>query len=70
MVPGDMVRFAKFEEIIDINGDWTSTPKEHVGLLINYDKLMKTASVLYANEVINVRAQLVEKAGRREFGKV
>lgn len=67
MSPGDMVRFAKFHEIIDINGDWADVPRRHMGLLIRYDKLMKVALVLHASEVVTVRAQLVEKAGRRDF---
>lgn len=66
MIPGTMVRFARWEEIVDIN-DWSTTPKRHLGLLIEYDKLMKQASVLYEDDVLIIRAQLVEKAGRRDF---
>ena len=67
MSPGDIVRFAKFDEIININGDWTDTPKKHLGLLIDYDKLMKVAVVLHHSGIWDGRAQLVEKAGRRDF---
>ena len=36
MRPGNMVRFAKWDEIIDIN-DWSTTPKKNIGLLPNFD---------------------------------
>lgn len=65
MRPGDMVRFAKWEDIIDIN-DWSTTPKNSVGLLIEYNSLMKQAVVLYRDQILHVRAQLVEKAGRKD----
>lgn len=55
-----MVRFAKWEDIVDVN-DWSTTPKNHQGLLIKYDKLMKVADVLHGGEVMQIRAQLVEK---------
>ena len=60
-----MVRFAKWAEITDIN-DWTTTPKKNIGLLIKYDSLMKLAVVLHEDEILHVRAQLVEKAGRKD----
>ena len=60
-----MVRFAKWAEITDIN-DWTTTPKKNIGLLIKYDSLMKLAVVLHEDEIFHVRAQLVEKAGRKD----
>ncbi len=68
MTSGDIVRFAKWEDIIDIN-DWSTTPKSRIGLLINYDCLNKMAVVLYENETLNVRGQLVEKAGKKDFEK-
>ena len=60
-----MVRFAKWEDIVDIN-DWSTTPKNHVGILISYDNLHKAARVLYECEILMIRAQLVEKAGRKD----
>lgn len=70
MKVGDMVRFAMWNEIVDVNGDWANVLKSHIGLLIDYDKLMKTATVLYKNEVLDTRAQLVEKAGKRDFENI
>lgn len=63
---GDMVRFALWEDLEDIN-DWSTTPKSRIGLLVKYDSLMKTASVLHNNEVVKVRSQLVEKAGKKDI---
>lgn len=66
MKSGDLVRFAEWKDIVDIN-DWSSTPKNHIGLLIHYDWLMKRAYVLYGDRLLEVRAQLVEKAGKKDF---
>jgi len=68
MKAGDIVRFAKWADIIDIN-DWATTPKSRIGLLINYDCLNKMAVVLYEDETLDVRGQLVEKAGKKDFEK-
>jgi len=65
MKVGDVVRFAAWKEIKDIN-DWSSTPKNRIGLLVKYDSLMKTATVLHNDELIDMRAQLVEKAGKKD----
>ena len=65
MKPGNMVRFAKWDEIIDIN-DWSTTPKKNIGLLVEYDRLMRIATILYEGELQAHRAQLVEKAGKRD----
>ena len=63
-----MVRFAKWDDIVDID-DWSTTPKKHVGILVEYDSLMKIAKLLYEGELQSHRAQLVEKAGRKDFEK-
>ena len=65
MKVGDMVRFAKWEDILDIN-DWSSTPKKNIGILIKQDTLMKTNLVLCMGELYKVRSQLVEKAGQKD----
>ena len=65
MKPGNMVRFAKWDEIIDVN-DWSTTPKKNIGLLVEYDRLMRIATILYEGELQAHRAQLVEKAGKRD----
>jgi|TARA_R110001583_G_scaffold27855_3_gene99200 hypothetical protein len=65
---GDIVRFAKWTDIVDIN-DWSTTPKSRVGLLVEYDSLNKSATILYRGQPIHIRAQLVEKAGKKDFEK-
>ena len=54
MKPGDMVRF-KYNEGYE------------VGLLIDYEKLMKTATILFESKVLRIRGSEVEKAGRKDF---
>ena len=60
-----MVRFAKWGEF-DYNEPWHLAQKHHVGILVKYCSLMKIAHVLYSGEVIEIRGQLVEKAGRKD----
>lgn len=66
MRPGDIVRFAEWSDIVDVN-DWSTTSKKRIGLLVEYDSLNKTATVLHGGRPILVRAQLVEKAGKKDF---
>lgn len=66
MQEGDIVRFAFWNELLDIN-DWSTTPKKNVGLLVEYDSLMKQAMILHNGELQSHRAQLVEKAGKKDF---
>lgn len=61
-----MVRFAKWSDILDID-DWTTTPKSHLGLLVNHDPVMKISHILFEDEILPVRSQLVEKAGKKDF---
>lgn len=65
MQVGDIVRFTKWDEIEDLN-DWDATPKTHLGLLVEYSGLMKVAKILYDGKIYSVRAQLVEKAGKKD----
>ena len=60
-----MVRFAYWNEVVNID-DWTTTPKKNIGILVEHDKLMQVAYVLCEGEVIGHRAQLVEKAGKKD----
>jgi hypothetical protein len=62
---GDMVRFAFWKDLVDVN-DWSTTPKKNVGLLVEYDSLMQQATILYRGEIQAHRAQLVEKAGKKD----
>ena len=68
MKEGDMVRFAQWEEVdISQSNNWHKTPKKHIGILIEHDKLMNVAHVLYKGEVLKVRAVFVEKAGKKDY---
>jgi|21_taG_2_1085346.scaffolds.fasta_scaffold295221_1 hypothetical protein len=68
MKTGDMVRFAKWKDVDVTNSKkWNDQPKPHVGILVAHDKLMGTAYILYEGEVIKVRSQFAEKAGRKDF---
>ena len=63
-----MVRFAKWEEVnIQDSRDWPSTPKPHIGVLVEYDKLMQVAHVLYGGNISKIRSVFVEKAGKKDF---
>jgi hypothetical protein len=65
---GDMVRFAKWEEV-DIRDSraWPSEPKPHIGVLVEHDKLMQVAHVLYEGQVFKLRSVFVQKAGRKDY---
>ena len=64
MKAGDMVRFALWEDIKDIN-DWSTTPKNHIGLLVHHEKYLG-ATVLYKGKILTIRGQLIEKAGKKD----
>ncbi len=68
MEQGDMVRFAKWEEV-DIRNSkkWPNTPKPHIGVLIEHDKLMGVVHVLYEGNILKLRSVFAEKAGRKDF---
>lgn len=67
MKNGDLVRFAKWEEVdISDSKSWSKQLKPHIGILVAHDKLMGKAHILYEGEVIEVRAQFAEKAGRKD----
>jgi len=68
MKSGDMVRFAKWEEAdIQNSKTWARCPKTHSGVLIEYDKLMKTCQILHEGKVFKIRAVFVEKAGKKDY---
>ena len=68
MKVGDMVRFAKWEDLKDVN-DWSTTAKNRIGILVKHDKILQTTQILYEGELLTVRPQLAEKAGRKDFNK-
>ena len=68
MRPGDLVRFHKWDDLKDIN-NWSSTPKERIGVLVHHDKLMGYVEILYQGEVVKERAQFAQKAGKKDVEK-
>lgn len=73
MQQGDMVRFAKWTNLsveeISRPTRWNQVPKDCIGMLVEYDKLMGTAHVLHEGEILKLRAVFVEKAGKRDYEK-
>ena len=71
MVKGDIVRFAKWEElsseIVSNSKNWGRAPKKHIGILVDHDKLMGTAYILHEGNVLSVRPVFVQKAGKKDF---
>jgi hypothetical protein len=65
---GDIVRFVEDDGLV-YPIDRTFTSKKHIGLLIDYDSLSKTAVVLHESEILYVRGHLIEKAGKKDFDK-
>ena len=52
MKVGDLVRFAKWEEVdIRFPNTWHAEPKLYVGMLIDHDKLMGHVHVLHEGSV-------------------
>ena len=71
MKQGDVVRFAKWEEVWDSqwkdSKHWHLAPKNHIGILAEHDKLMGSAHILYKGNIIKVRQVFVEKAGKKDY---
>ena len=71
MKEGDLVRFAKWEELtaedIQHTKRWHLAPKNHVGVLVEHDKLMGSVRILYKGDIYSVRPVFVEKAGKKDF---
>ena len=74
MKVGDMVRFAKWGEVQGsqwkASKHWHLAPKKYVGILVEHDKTMGTASVLYHGEIYRVRHVFVQKAGKKDYRRV
>ena len=65
---GDIVRFAKWEEVEVMDSKmWPQQPKPNIGVLVDHDKLMGTVQILCDGEVFKVRSQFAEKAGRKDL---
>ena len=71
---GDLVRFAKWEELtseeIRHSSRWNIATKPHVGVLIKHDKLMGSVQILHEGVIFSVRPVFVEKAGKKDFYNV
>lgn len=68
MKAGDIVRFAKWEEAdISDSKSWSKTEKLHIGVLVEHDKLMGLAHVLYEGCILKLRSVFVEKAGKKDL---
>lgn len=61
MREGDMVRF----RLTECYNPLTLTAPM-VGLLVKHDKMMRTCKVLFENELLTVRSENVEKAGKKD----
>lgn len=70
---GDLVRFAKWEELssdqISKTSKWHLVPKKHIGILVNRDLPMGSVQVLYEGIVLGIRPVFVEKAGKKDYEK-
>ncbi|MDB4337581.1 hypothetical protein OAA09_01025 [bacterium] len=65
MKSGDMVRFAKCFPVIQRRS--YSIQKKHIGVLLEHDKIQGMVNVLSEGEIYRLRAELVEKAGKKDF---
>ncbi len=73
MKVGDLVRFAKWEELsanqISRSKHWHLAPKNYIGVLVEHDKLMGAVNILYEGKIFRVRSVFVEKAGKKDIEK-
>jgi hypothetical protein len=65
MKPGDIVRF-RSSLVTDQSGTNVRIPVESLGILIEYRKWEKIASVLVKGSLMRVRAENIEKAGKAD----
>ena len=70
MKTGDLVRFAKYEDVPmgTSSKQWKNVEKKYMGILVKHDKLMSVVHVLYEGVVLRVRPVFVEKAGKKGLG--
>jgi len=64
---GDLVRFKKDLYLEGINKHETLLSQYKIGVLVEYKKWEKIASVLYNGNILRVRSDNVSKAGKRDF---
>ncbi len=65
MKPGDIVRF-RTDIVTNQTGENIRIPEEDLGILIEYHKWEKVASVLVKGSLMRVRAEYIEKAGKAD----
>jgi hypothetical protein len=66
MKVGDMVRFAKWEDVDFQNSKgWPDEPKPYVGILMEHE--LGRAAVLHEGVVLTLRSVFVEKAGKKDI---
>ena len=55
MKEGDIVRFAKWEDVSSLSSkQWSLAKKAYIGVLVKHDKLMGTAHVMYEGELLRI----------------
>ena len=70
MKTGDMVRFAKWEDVSSMSSKhWSLAKKDYIGVLVEHDKLVGTVHVLYKGEILKIRPVFVEKAGKKDLSQ-
>ena len=73
MKVGDLVRFAKWEELttdqMRNSKNWCRVPKIHFGVLVDRNLPMGNVQVLHEGKVLGIRSVFVEKAGRKDYEK-
>ncbi len=65
MKKGDLVRFRKNPHLAKI--DECGMLRHEIGILIEYRKWEKIASILFNGEIVRVRGEYVSKAGKKDF---
>ena len=67
MKAGDLVRFSR-GGVVRRRGinKGNKNEKKHIGLLVDYKPWEKIARVLYEGKVLVLRAEQVEKAGKKD----
>tara|TARA_S200000501_G_C20184744_1_gene465975 strand:- start:219 stop:443 length:225 start_codon:yes stop_codon:yes gene_type:complete len=66
MIPGDLVRFKKYI-VTPRNPQDCGAWEFKIGILVDYQKWEKIARILYNGEIVSIRAENVEKAGKKDF---
>ena len=60
MKSGDLVRFKSVTWPYNLDGQW------RIGLLVKYEKWEKVGTVLYMGKLLRLRAEQIQKAGKKD----